>query len=423
MLVPCNARALQAFRGTEPAADVERNGSMSKRIERREFLAACAAVSATASLGGIAYGQQAGFVPANISLDASPSGRRMLGEFMGLSFEASLIPGGAFFNGSNRALIDYVRGLGSRGILQFGGPNVDTTAYAPADLASLAQFLDAVGWRAILGLSLGAPVFGVADQASKASQALGERLLAFELGSAPDLRFKDYGSFLTAFRARVASISANDPAAMYAGPGTAAHPDWAARFGQDERPQLVMITQQYRHTGGEAALRIGVRDLPKSTALFDLPYRIEQIVSSANNMSNALWALDFGLELAASGADGANFHDDADGQRGPLYQALLLLKESIDARFVTRQLQTTNNNFSAFAIERDNGTRVVTLINRDSNVGVTANVNASRPARNPRVRRLTALSMDTTQVNVVDWQNADPAALDVPPASAAVLTL
>ena len=347
----------------------------------------------------------------------------MLAEFMGLSFEASLIPGGAFFNSSNRALIDYVRGLGTRGVLQFGGPNVDTTSYAPADLANLAQFLDATGWRAILGLSLSAPVFGVADQAAKASTALGQRLLAFELGSAPDLRFKDYGSFLSAFRARVSSISANAPGATYAGPATAVHTDWAARFAQDERPQLVMITQQYRHTGGEGALRNGIRDLPKSTALADLPYRIEQIVSNSNNMSNALWALDFGLELAASGADGANFHDDADGQRGPLYQALLLLKESVDARFVTRILQTTNNNFTAYAIERDDGTRVLTLINRDANVGVTANINAARPARNPRVRRLTALSMDTTQVNVVDWQNADPAALDVPPASAAVLTL
>src|SRR5206468_7924935 len=101
-------------------------------------------------------------------------------------------------------------------------------------------------------------------------------------------------------------------------------------------PQLVMLTQQYHHTGGEAALRNGVRDLPKAASVTDLPYRVEQIVSNGNTMANALWALDFGLELAASGADGANFHDDADAQRGPLYQALLLLKESVGARFVTR---------------------------------------------------------------------------------------
>jgi len=35
--------------------------------------------------------------------------------------------------------------------------------------------------------------------------------------------------------------SANDPAAMYAGPATAEHADWAARFAQDERPQLVLL--------------------------------------------------------------------------------------------------------------------------------------------------------------------------------------
>ena len=56
---------------------------------------------------------------------------------MGLSFEASLIPGGAFFNGGNRALIDYVRGLGSRGVLQFSGPNLDSTTYTADDLAKL----------------------------------------------------------------------------------------------------------------------------------------------------------------------------------------------------------------------------------------------------------------------------------------------
>jgi hypothetical protein len=88
---------------------------MTKRIERRAFLAACAAASATVALGnGIAYGQQPGFAAANIQLDPSTSGRRMLAEFMGLSFEASLIPGSVFFNGGNRALIDYVRGLGGR---------------------------------------------------------------------------------------------------------------------------------------------------------------------------------------------------------------------------------------------------------------------------------------------------------------------
>ena len=397
---------------------------MTKRIERRAFLAACAAASATAALGnGIAYGQQPGFAAANIQLDPSTSGRRMLAEFMGLSFEASLIPGSVFFNGGNRALIDYVRGLGGRGILQFGGANLDTTAYAAADIANLAQFASAVNWRIVLGLSMSAPVFNVADQAAKASQALGEQLLAFELGSAPDLRFKDYGTFLSAFRARVASVSANDPAAMYAGPATAEHADWAARFAQDERPQLVLLTQQYAHTGGESALRLGVRDIPKTAAMVDLPYRIEQIVSNSNNVANALWALDFSLELAASGADGANFHDDADAQRGPLYQALLLVKESVNARFVPVKLQTANSNFTAYAVERDDGTRVVTLINRDSNVGAAVNLNAGRPPRNPRVRRLTALSMDTTQINVVDWQPVDPATLEVPPASAALVTL
>ncbi len=396
---------------------------MTKRIERRAFLAACAAVSTAAALGRSAYGQQAGFVPANIQLDPASSARRILAEFMGLSFEASLIPGGAFFNGGNRALIDYVRGLGGRGVLQFGGANLDTTTYAAEDLANLAQFASAVNWRIVLGLSLSAPVFSIADQAAKGSQALGERLLAFELGSAPDRRFKDYGTFLSAFRARAASISANDPAATYAGPATALNADWVARFAQDERPQLVLLTQQYAHTGGEAALRLGVRDIPKTATLVDLPYRIEQIVSSSNNVANALWALDFSLELAAGGADGANFHDDADAQRGPLYQALLLVKESVDARFVPMKLQTTNNNFSAYAVERDDGTRVVTLINRDSNLGAAVNLNAARPPRNPRVRRLTALSMDTTQINVVDWQSVDPVALDVPPASAALVTL
>lgn len=394
---------------------------MAKSIERREFLAACAAVTASAALGGTASAQ-AGFKVSNIQLDPTPSSRRVLGEFMGLSFDASLIPGGAFFSGSNRAMIDYVRGLGSRGILQFGGANLDRTTYAAEDLASLAQFVKATQWRVILGLSMTAPVFSAADQASKAAQALGESLLAFELGSAPDQTFKDYGAFLSAFRARSTSVTANAPAAVYAGPGTAAHPDWVGRFGQDERPVLVMLTQQYLHTGGEAALRIGVRNLPQVAGAVDLPYRIEQIVSDSDNMANALWALDFSLELAASGADGANFHDNADAQRGPLYQTLSLLKESVNSRFIAINPKVANPNFASYAVERDDGTRVLTLINRDANEGQTLSINPGRSPRSPRVRRLTALSMDTTQVNVVDWQSADLTALDVPPASAALVT-
>ncbi len=399
---------------------------MTKRIERRAFLAACAAVSASAALGnGIAYGQQAGFVSANVQLDSAASSRRVLAEFMGLSFEASLIPGGAFFNGGNRALIAYVRGLGSRGILQFGGANLDSTAYTSDDLTKLAQFAAAVNWRVVLGLSMSAPVFGVADQAAKASQALGEQLLAFELGNAADQSFKDYGTFLAAFRSRVASVSANDPAASYAGPGTAAHPDWATRFAQDERPQLVLLTQQYNHTGGEASLRLGVRDLGKTATTVDLPYRIEQIVSERNSVANALWAIDFAFELAGSGADGANFHDDGDAaaEQGALYQALQLFKESVNTLLVTAKVQTAHNNFAAYAVEREDRTRLVTLLNRDSNVGATVNLNAGRAPRNPRVRRLTGLSMDTTQMNVVDWQPADPSAFELPPASAALISL
>jgi len=397
---------------------------MTKRIERRAFLAACAAVSAGAALGnGVAYGQQTGFASVNVQLEQEPSGARVLAEFAGLSFEASLIPGGAFFNGGNRALIDYVRGLGSRGVLQFSGVNLDSTTYAADDLGKLAQFASATGWRVVLGLSMSAPVFSVADQASKASQALGEQLLAFEFGNAPDQSFKDYGSYLSAFRARVTSISANDPAATYAGPGTAAHPEWIARFAQDERPQIVLLTQQYKHTGEEASLRQGVRAIPKSATAVDLPYRIEQIVSDRNNVANALWALDFAFELAGSGADGANFHDDADAQQGALYQALQLFKESVNTRFVSVKLQGAPNNFTAWAVERDDGTRLVTLINRDSIVGATVNLNAGRPPRNPRVRRLTGLSMDTTQINAVGWQPADLADLEVPPASAALISL
>lgn len=398
---------------------------MSKSIERRAFLAACAAASATAALGnGIAYGQQTGFASVKVQLDAEPSGRRVLAEFMGLSFEASLIPGGAFFNGGNRALIDYVRGLGSRGVLQFSGPNLNTTTYAADDLAKLAEFASATGWRVLLGLSMTAPVFSVADQAAKATQALGQQLLAFEIGNAPDQQFNDYGSYLSAFRARVSSISANAPAATYAGPGTAAHPDWIMRFAPDERPQIVLLTQQYKHTGGEESLRAGVRNIPKITAVTDLPYRIEQIVSDRNNVANALWAVDFAFELAGSGADGANFHDDADGvQQGALYQGLQLFKESIGTRLINVSLQTAPSNFTAWAVQRDDGTRLITLINRDAIVGATVTVNAGRAPRNPRVRRITGLSTDTTQMNSVGWQSADLTALDVPPASAALITL
>jgi hypothetical protein len=398
---------------------------MTKRIERRAFLAACAAVSAGAALGnGIAYGQQAGFSPVNVQLEPEPSGRRVLAEFMGLSFEASLIPGGVFFNGGNRALIDYVRGLGSRGVLQFSGPNLDSTAYTADDLAKLAQFASATGWRVVLGLSMTAPVFSVADQAAKASQALGEQLLAFEIGNAPDQHFKDYGPYLAAFRARVSSISANDPAATYAGPGTAARPDWIDRFAPDERPQVVLLTQQYKHTGGEESLRAGVRNIPKIATVTDLPYRIEQIVSDRNNVANALWAIDFAFELAGSGADGANFHDDADGvQQGALYQALLLFKESVGTRLINVNVQTAPNNFTAWAVQRDDGTRLVTLINRDSIAGATVNLSAGRAPRNPRVRRITGLSTDTTQINPVGWQPADLANLEVPPASAALISL
>lgn len=146
---------------------------------------ACAVVASLCSLasGFVACGtngadQKAqGGRPILVTVDPAHPGATLPTDFLGLSFEASVL-GSTLFDPLRSDLSILMRALGT-GRLRFGGNSLDrVTAWtaepatplprwahsrvSPADLARLARLATATGWKVDLGVTLGHPDAGAA---------------------------------------------------------------------------------------------------------------------------------------------------------------------------------------------------------------------------------------------------------------------
>jgi len=179
---------------------------------------------------------------ATVTIDRALPGKRVPGEFIGLSFE--LADAGRLTEyGSRGDLVTLLRSLGP-GLLRLGGASADTRvawtdrvtprpAWASsvldmADLRGLRTLAVRSGWRVLLtiGLAHYDPRAG-AREAAAAASALGPRLAGIEIGNEPD----SYGRHAlrslpwtpARYEAEVSSyrraIAARTPGIAVAGPG------------------------------------------------------------------------------------------------------------------------------------------------------------------------------------------------------------
>jgi len=345
-------------------------------MKRRRFVAGLAAGVAAASLRG--FGQSA---TAKLEIGAA-TGKRIVRDFTGLSYESAQLANPEFFSAKNTQLIELFRGLSPSGNLRLGGGSSEFTTYSDSDpagpppfdvfgpdtsttvkhgtvttglaLRNLRAFLDATGWSCLYGLNLGQGTKeNAAAEASAAFRILGPRLLALQIGNEPDSfrnRYRpatwgpaDYIAEWSSFRDAIVAAA---PGAKFAGPDISNKVAFLTAFAQEapKHKDVVLLTGHYYAMGpaGSAGATLdqlaeaNPRQATMHEAGFDavaeamktagLPFRMSEGNSCWNGgqpgvsdtLASALWCADTMLRFAAMGWCGVNLHGGGNGFYTPI---------------------------------------------------------------------------------------------------------
>jgi len=295
-----------------------------------------------------------------VAVDPAHPGATLPTDFLGLSFEASVL-GSAFFDPVRSDLSILMRALGT-GRLRFGGNSLDrVTAWtaaaatplpawassrvSPADLARLAGLTTATGWKVDLGLTLGHLDAGAAaNEASAAVRLLGGGLGTIQIGNEPDLLGNVRPAYSEAgYRADVAayraSIAAAAPEVHVSGPDTAVAARLAS-YGNDEGATPAFFTQHLYPLTRCAGSRPTIDQLLSVSTLeaerrlagtavaaghaAGLPVRLDETNSAScggqdgvsNTLASALWIIEYLATVAQRGVDGVGIQGGLAACRG-----------------------------------------------------------------------------------------------------------
>jgi hypothetical protein len=417
-------------------------------MERRSFLTGLASV---ATLGG-RQSLAATACVARLSVPYDEPGPPITADFIGLSYESGLLAGRSYFTPANRSLIGLIRRLGADGVLRIGGNTSERTVFwpggepgpadahviGPADIDRLAATLQQLQWRLIYGLNLarGTPQQAAAE-AAYVMQAVGPRLLAFQIGNEPDGFGRwsevrppnyDFESFLSEWQPFHEAIRARLPDAPFAGPDVAAETGWVAAFARAAPAGLVLLTRHYYADGPASDSHVTLANLLRSepqvepilaalqrtASRFGKPYRIAETNSVfqggrpgvSDTLGAALWGLELMFQVAAAGGAGINFHagDDkvytpiagsgpAPHQARPLYYGMLLFAQGARGVLLPARLDPAAPGHEppaglrAFAA-REGATLRVTLINKNAGRDFCVEIDPGAQFRRVSVVRL-----------------------------------
>jgi hypothetical protein len=382
-------------------------------------------------------------------------------DFMGLGYEISSVATPGLLSAANRVYVELVRRLGARGVIRIGGNTSDYSSFAArstavsaskhalinqAGLRDLAGFLDATGWSLIWGLNLGnGSIDDAVTEARALADAVGDRLLAFEIGNEPDLYVHEghrprysYEQYLAEYRRYKSAVRAALPRVAFAGPDAAGATDWVERFATDEGHDLRLLTHHYYREGQNPASTADklLRPDPKLAAMLDrmraasqssgVPYRICETNSFSgggrpgvsDTFTAALWALDYLCVLAWHGADGVNMEtginqldfissyspigDDQHGhyRAAPEYYGMLAFAEGCRGERVAASYDAGAVDLTAYATVDAHGSPTLVIVNKDegtdADVRIAAkSIAAKYGAGNARVMRLSTPSLDS----------------------------
>jgi hypothetical protein len=283
----------------------------------------------------------------DIALDPKSPGAMISSNFIGLSYEMSLVcpatNGECFFNPANKPLIKMFQTLGIQSLRVGGNTAERATVKIPdkADIDSLFAFARSAGVKVIYTLRLnGNDPIDAAKTAKYIMDNYRPELTCFALGNEPDKLVKDSAAYGKAMRNYLAVINAatNAPDAVFCGPSTMhKNVQWANDFAKDfaHNKHVIMVTQHEYPAGSGRAATNAVAACEKLLStnlptvyekLYDnfvpavlssgLQYRLEEANSFSNGgasgasdaFASALWGLDYLYWWADHGATGINFH-------------------------------------------------------------------------------------------------------------------
>jgi hypothetical protein len=386
------------------------------------------------------------FSPANAGVPLNPA-------FNGLSYEKSKMTTVGFFAATNTGAIKLFSQIGPA-VLRVAGGTVDTTGWngisntypiTASEVDALAGFMKALptNWSVIYGINLlsNTPA-NCAAEAVYAANALGSRLLGFEVGNEPEYGFSTYSAYLARWRPLAAAITnavagwaaTNNGTGWIFADTDAGQGQLAAYtdpFASDEAGVVPLLTQHY-YRGGPSATNTIPFLLQPDPFLFQL---VTNIVGAAKGhcplgaritetgsfsaggtagvsdaYGAALWSLDFMFTMAENGGAGVNFHGGGLSPYSPLidngpvvtrvnpeFYGLKMFSLLPAGNVIPATVALSSNiNFTAYGVRQANGAVSALLNNKEASDAVVVSVNLGPYVSGAQVTELTGPSLYNT---------------------------
>ena len=398
-------------------------------FSRRAFLTNAVKYGASVSLGCSSPIVVSGLPDTPRLSGAAPV--HVAGNFIGLGYEMSSVATPGLLNSDNHRYVSLIKGLGPAGVIRVGGIVADYTRYEPngtsraerqntvitrADLDRFGQFLKTTGWNAIWSVNFAqGRVEDAIIEARAVATALGDRLLALELGNEVENYGRGEKPFRTSpynyetYRAEygewLAAIRKAVPGIRFAAPDTASSVEWVERMANDSKGDVQLLTTHYyrgnqKYGTPEQLLRPDPRlkdvlvRLRAVSQQSGIPWRMCETNSFfgggrpgvSDTFVGALWTLDYMLLLAQYGGSGVNIEtginqlgfissyspiqDDQKGinTAGPPYYGMLAFAVAVADcdQVLPIDIDTRGINMTTYVLGTDDKPRSVVIVNKDS---------------------------------------------------------
>jgi len=353
--------------------------------------------------------------------------------FVGLSYEKLSITNNNYFNSNNLPLVKLFSLMGPA-VLRIGGGTVDTTGWngisntipiTSAQVDRLAGFINALPGNVsvIYGINYKSNTAdNVEAEAVYVQNALGSRLLGFEIGNEPEYYGISYGSFLGQWRVLAAAITNNVPGWAVTNGGNGWSLDgveagqgqlsaYTDPFAIDESGAVSLLTQHYyRAAGGQYTntmqtifqpdsflVRLTTNIVGAAAGNCSLGARITECASTSAGgtlevsdvYGAALWSLDFMFTVAVNGGKGVNFHGGGKSPYSPINDNGTILT-AVGPEFYGLKMfsllpagnavpaaitPAPTINFTAYGVNCTGGRTCALLNNKEVNTAVSASLN------------------------------------------------